>query len=67
MISYSDQVEKTFRVMNKMEGLNSLMKEAETAVRGYIITRDSIYLEPLTLAKNEIPATFGLKAPTKAN
>ncbi|WP_332733979.1 sensor histidine kinase [Flavihumibacter sp.] len=58
MISYSDQVEKTFRVMNKMEGLNSLMKEAETAVRGYIITRDSIYLEPLTLAKNEIPATF---------
>lgn len=44
--------------MNKMEGLNSLMKEAETAVRGYIITRDSIYLEPLTLAKNEIPATF---------
>ncbi|WP_256381575.1 CHASE3 domain-containing protein [Flavihumibacter sp. ZG627] len=58
MISYSDQVEKTFRVMNKMEGLNSLMKEAETAVRGYIITRDSIYLEPLTIAKNEIPATF---------
>ena len=55
MISYSDQVEKTFRIMNAMEGLSRVVADAETSVRGYVITGDSIYLEPLKRAQLEMP------------
>ncbi|ULQ51875.1 sensor histidine kinase [Flavihumibacter fluvii] len=55
LIAYSDQVEHTYQVIEKVEVLGNLAIDAETAVRGYILTKDSSYLEPLYLARRNIP------------
>jgi signal transduction histidine kinase len=43
---YSDAIEHSFEVMNKVEALEQLLKDAETGVRGYLLTNDSIFLDP---------------------
>lgn len=56
LIAYSDQVEHTYQVIEKIEILSNRAKDAETAVRGYILTKDSSYLAPLFLARRELPS-----------
>ena len=36
--------------------LSSLVQEAETSQRGYLITGDPSYLDPFTTARRELPA-----------
>jgi signal transduction histidine kinase len=55
LIRYSDQVTHTYMVIEKIENLGNNAKDAETAVRGFVITNDSLYLQPLFTAKKEIP------------
>jgi|GEM_PF-395732 len=43
---YSDAIEHSFEVMNRVEVLEQLLKDAETGVRGYLLTNDSIFLQP---------------------
>lgn len=45
-VEYSDEVNHTYEIINRLEQLESFAKDAETAQRGYIITNDSNYLKP---------------------
>jgi methyl-accepting chemotaxis protein len=44
----------TYEVMENQEQVFSLLKDAETGERGYVITGDEKYLEPLNLAEKSI-------------
>ena len=47
-------VQHTFQVISELEITLSLLKDAETGQRGYLITHDRSYLEPYNQAVNEI-------------
>ena len=49
-------VEHTWRVINQVEQIMSLSKDAETGSRGFLITNDESYLEPYTQAISFLPA-----------
>ena len=38
--------EHTYKVINELESVNSLIRDIETGQRGYVITNDSVFLEP---------------------
>ena len=46
LITYSGEVEHTHRVLNKTEEVLSLMKDAETGQRGFLLTHSPAFLEP---------------------
>ena len=46
----AQQIAHTHEVLTTLDDIQSLMKDAETGQRGYILTGDSRYLEPHTLA-----------------
>jgi signal transduction histidine kinase len=59
---YSDAIEHSFEVMNRVEVLEQLLKDAETGVRGYLLTNDSIFLEPYLNVNDSIKRSVnGLK------
>ncbi len=47
-------VQHTFQVISELETTLSLLKDAETGQRGYLITHNRSYLEPYNQAVNEI-------------
>ncbi|KYP15235.1 MAG: hypothetical protein A1D16_15085 [Flavihumibacter sp. CACIAM 22H1] len=53
MIRYSNQVEHTYQVMGNLKSLSDVITEAETSIRGYVITKDSTYLVPMDKIKVE--------------
>lgn len=56
----SKEVTRTHEVSLQLERLLSQIRDAETGTRGYIITRDSAYLEPYTLAPIRIDASINI-------
>jgi PAS domain S-box-containing protein len=50
----SDQVNKSQQTLQKLEGVLSSMKDAETGQRGYLLTRRESYLEPYNLAVKKV-------------
>lgn len=57
-INETNSVSRTFFVINKLEALKGEVTEAETGVRGYVITKDSRFLEPYYAAIDSIPITY---------
>ncbi|MBC8111866.1 MAG: CHASE3 domain-containing protein [Verrucomicrobia bacterium] len=53
-ITYANEVNHTHQVINNIEAIMSLMKDAETGQRGYLLTQDSIFLEPYHTALKEM-------------
>jgi diguanylate cyclase (GGDEF)-like protein/PAS domain S-box-containing protein len=53
-----EAVEHTLSVEAAIGSVLSLLKDAETGQRGYILAGDERYLEPLEAARREIPARF---------
>jgi diguanylate cyclase (GGDEF)-like protein/PAS domain S-box-containing protein len=51
-------VEHTLSVEAAISGVLSLMKDAETGERGYILAGDPQFLEPLAAARRDIPEMF---------
>ncbi len=49
-------VEHTWQVINQVENVMSLAKDAETAARGYVIVGTDEYLEPYNNARRRLPA-----------
>ncbi|MEO8673304.1 MAG: response regulator [Tahibacter sp.] len=49
------RVTHTLDVTRRMEGILSLLKDAETGQRGFLITGKEEYLEPYTRARSELP------------
>jgi methyl-accepting chemotaxis protein len=50
LINNASWVTHTYQVLDNLEGVLSLMKDAETGQRGYIITGEETYLEPYQVA-----------------
>ena len=54
LVSNNAWVQHTFQVISELELTLSLLKDVETGQRGYLITHDSVYLEPYQQAMSEI-------------
>jgi PAS domain S-box-containing protein len=64
----SSNVSRAYEVSLQLEKLMSQLKDAETGSRGFIITRDSAFLEPYTYAYIRVDASFSvLQHLTKSN
>ncbi len=50
----SSQVVQTYKVNVELEQIISYLKDAETGQRGFIITNDSVYLEPYLASREKI-------------
>lgn len=58
LITHSDEVEQTYRLISKVEEVLSIVKDAETGQRGYMLTRQRSFLEPYTHSLGAIERTF---------
>ncbi|MBD0724582.1 hypothetical protein B6A10_05255 [Flavobacterium sp. L1I52] len=54
----SDSITNTYEISIELGQLISFIKDAETGHRGYIITNDSIYLEPFIDARKNVNRSF---------
>lgn len=52
--NYAVAVEKTHEILRKSEELISILKDFETGQRGYILTKERIFLEPYYKAEGQI-------------
>ena len=52
--SYATSVERTHEVMRKSEELISILKDFETGQRGYLLTKEKVFLEPYYRAESKI-------------
>ena len=59
LIENNHAVTHTHQVLEELSHLLSLMKDAETGQRGYLLTANDGYLEPYTAALPEVAATLG--------
>ncbi len=57
-ISTSTKAQKSYKILNQLEVLVSLLKDAETGQRGYFITSEEEFLEPYETAIERIPPTL---------
>ena len=58
LVETAGQVTHTHQVIENLEQLISLLKDAETGQRGYIITGENRYLDPYTAALGQIDQTL---------
>lgn len=47
MMETNRSVEKTYRILYKIQSLDTYVNEIETTARGFLLTKDSLYLRPL--------------------
>src|SRR5947209_20224148 len=59
VIETNQMVAHTYEVLASLEELLSLMKDAETGQRGYLLTGDLSYLQPYTDAKEKVFQALG--------
>jgi signal transduction histidine kinase len=52
---YSYWVDRSRNVMFHMQRLQSAMKDTETSQKGFLLTKDSTFLQPLLESRSEIP------------
>ena len=52
---YSSLVEHTQTIMNNLQKVHSLVVDAETGQSGFLLTKDSSFLDPLLYARGELP------------
>ena len=50
LVDTSERVTHTYEILTELETLMSLVKDAETGQRGYLLTDNKDYLDPYTLA-----------------
>jgi signal transduction histidine kinase len=64
----NSRIEHAYKVSLQTSELENLVKEAETAQRGYLLTHDSVFLQPYLSVKKDIkPKYDSLKRLTSAN
>ncbi len=54
----AERLTHTVEVMEKVQGLLSIVKDAETGQRGFLLTGTEQYLAPYMQAKTELPSNF---------
>jgi signal transduction histidine kinase len=55
---YSNKVERTHGIIIELNNVSSYLKDAETGARGFLLTRDSSFLNPYYEALDSIKPTF---------
>ena len=62
LVNYSDKVDHTNQVITNIYQIESLLKEVDVKERGFMLTRDTGYLNQITeINKQILPATAALK------
>jgi methyl-accepting chemotaxis protein WspA len=56
LISSAREENRTYKVISEIEEILSLVKDAETGQRGYLLTGTQRYLDPYNQARSRIPA-----------
>lgn len=57
-VNETNSITHTYAIINRLEVLKGEITEAETGIRGYVITHDERFLEPYNKALVNIPATY---------
>jgi signal transduction histidine kinase len=52
------RVEHTYQVLQEVESITAVLKDAQAGVRGYLLTGDTVYLQPYSLATGQLPASL---------
>jgi methyl-accepting chemotaxis protein WspA len=58
LISSARQEKQIYQVLSELEGILSLVKDAETGQRGYLLTNETRYLAPYNQARSRIQERF---------
>jgi signal transduction histidine kinase len=49
------RVEHTYQVLQEVESITAVLKDAQAGMRGYLLTGDTAYLRPYSLASGQLP------------
>ena len=62
------KVEHTYQVLQEVESVTAVLKDAQAGTRGYLLTGDTVYLRPYSIATGQLPASLArLQALTSDN
>ena len=62
------KVEHTYQVLQEVESVTAMLNDAQAGTRGYLLTGDTVYLRPYSMATNQLPASLArLQALTSDN
>lgn len=51
-------VEHTYQVLQEVESVTAVLKDAQAGTRGYLLTGDTMYLRPYSMASGQLPASL---------
>ncbi|WP_210516542.1 ATP-binding protein [Hymenobacter terricola] len=54
----TDQVEHTYKVMQEVSNVTAVLKDAQAGTRGYLLTGDTVYLRPYSMATGMLPSSL---------
>ena len=54
----TNQVEHTYKVLQEVETITASLKDAQAGTRGYLLTGDTAYLRPYSIATNQLPTSL---------
>ncbi|MDQ2768928.1 MAG: CHASE3 domain-containing protein [Bacteroidota bacterium] len=54
----TDRVEHSYQVMQEVETITAVLKDAQAGTRGYLLTGDTVYLRPYSMATGQLPASL---------
>ncbi|MCC3153900.1 CHASE3 domain-containing protein [Hymenobacter sp. BT770] len=52
------RVEHTYQVLQEAETITAVLKDAQAGTRGYLLTGDTVYLRPYSIATGQLPASL---------
>ena len=54
----TERVQHTYQVMQEAETITAVLKDAQAGTRGYLLTGDTVYLRPYSMATNQLPTAL---------
>ena len=54
----TDRVEHTYQVLQEVESITGVLKDAQAGTRGYLLTGDTVYLRPYRMATGQLPVSL---------
>ncbi len=62
LTTYSDAVVHTYMVINQLQQVSSYVKDVETGTRGYLLSGDSVFLQPYLSSVQKVDTSLALLA-----
>ena len=54
----TERVEHTYQVLQEAEAITAVLNDAQAGTRGYLLTGDTVYLRPYSMASNQLPESL---------